>query len=181
MEYIHYSYGNKNIYSNSVYGFSSHKGVVTGIDSRHGATVSIFRNNIYDLYSSAGESNQTSVIGIFNNETTNAYIFNNFISDLKTTSVSYFNAIAGIYQGYSITMWQNLYLFYNTIYLNANSTGSTFGTSAFYCANTLESYYLTVEMNNNIFVNVSTPNSSGLTVAHRRNGTLTAWLFIQLQ
>jgi hypothetical protein len=167
-----YSYGAKNIYSNNVHGFSSHKGVVTGIDNRHGSTVNIFKNNIYDLFSGAGESNQTSVIGIFNNETTDAYIYNNYISDLKTASVSFSNAISGIYQGYSYTMWQKLYLFYNTIYLDATSTGSIFGTSAFYCGNTLESYYFSLVMNNNIFVNVSTPNGGGLTVAHRRYGTL---------
>ena len=167
-----YSSGSKNIYSNTIHGLSSHKGVVTGISSLHGDTVRIFRNNIYDLYSIAGDNTSTSVKGIEINETGHAYIYNNFISDLKTTSASHSNAIVGIFQGLSFGMWQTLSLFYNTIYLNAISTGSTFGTSAFYCSNTLEDYYFAVVMNNNIFVNVSTPNGSGLTVAHRRNGSL---------
>jgi trimeric autotransporter adhesin len=165
-----FSNGDRNIYSNNIHGFSSHKGVVTGILSPHGGTVSIFRNNIYDLYSGSGESNQTSVLGIWSNGTTNAYIYNNFISDLKTTSASFSNAISGIYQGYSTSMGQQLYLFDNTIYLNASSSGTTFGTSAFYCGNTDGTYYFVMVMNNNIFVNVSVPNGSGLTVVHRRYG-----------
>lgn len=167
------SYGSKNIYENTIHGLSTNIGAATGIQIPHGSTVHIYKNHLYNISSGAGLPSATSVKGIDLNESYNVYIYNNWISELKTSTASYGNSIAGIYVGTSSTSGQHLLLSFNTIYLNAISSGANFGSSAFHCQNTNSSIYLDLVVKNNILVNVSVPNGNGYTVAYRRGNTFT--------
>ncbi len=86
-------------------------------------------------------------------------VYNNQISEMYTQSSNSADGFRGIF--ISSGGWK---LYYNTVYLDAQSTGAAFGSSAIY-ANTAAN----VELINNIFVNKSVPGSTGYTVAYKRS------------
>jgi hypothetical protein len=155
------------IYGNNVYACATHIGAVYGIENSACLTSNIYNNKIYDL--SAG-AKRGRVYGIYNEACTTANIYNNFISDLRTPAadstqtVNADNVISGIYITADNT---TVNAYYNTIYLNATSTATTtFGTSGIYASTTP-----TVDLRDNVVVNVSTPGPTGYTVAYRRSST----------
>ncbi|GAB3852395.1 hypothetical protein GCM10028822_20030 [Hymenobacter terrigena] len=139
----------------------SGSGAVGGINlATGGATgTSIARNKIYDL-SASGASGSALGIAIGGGGT--YPINNNLIGDLRTPAATGTTAIAGL----NITGATAVNAYYNTIYLNATSTGATFGTSGIF-ANTTT----TVDLRNNIVVNTSTAKGAALTAAYRRSST----------
>lgn len=141
---------------------SGSSGVVGGINIGTQNINYCHNNRIFDISSltTAGLA-----YGINNSGTmTNAYFYNNFISDIRTPAATGTNSTIGI----NLTSGTNLYVFNNTVYLNASSTSvTTFGSSAISVSTTP-----TIEIRNNILVNVSTPGpTGGLTVAYRRSST----------
>jgi hypothetical protein len=151
--------GTRNVYSNSIYNFSAvGGGPVYGI---YGAASSpnIYKNNIYNLSSGAAGG---IVYGIYHSSGTTANIYNNFISDLRTPAANAAFPLVGIYVSGGTT----INVFYNSIYLNGASTGVLFGSAALYASTTP-----TLDMRNNVLVNVSTPNGTGVTAAYRRSST----------
>jgi hypothetical protein len=155
------------IYGNNVYACSTHIGVVYGIENSACLTSNIYNNKIYNL--SAG-AKRGKVYGIYNEACTTANIYNNFISDLRTPAadstqtVNADNVISGIYITADNT---TVNAYYNTIYLNATSNATTtFGTSGIYASTTP-----TVNLRDNVVVNISTPGPTGYTVAYRRSST----------
>ena len=139
----------KNIYSNTIHGFTlSTKGggTVTAIKTLGGNTVSVSQNEIFNLQ--ADSSNAMSY-GIHVQAGTTVNIFNNFISDLKTPQSYYGSAIKGIY----LEGGGTLNLYYNTIFLNATSTTAL----RFGSAGIVASASPTVDLRNNLVVNLSTP------------------------
>ncbi len=148
------------ISGNQIYGFSGGT-TLYGIyvNNSSGTTNNIFKNKIYNFATAA--SSPTCYGMYINNGTTNN-ISNNIIGDLRTTAASATNPLVGLYINAGTTA--NVY--YNTIYLNATSTGTNFGSSAIY-ANTSP----TVNLRNNIFVNASTPKGTGYASAYRRSST----------
>lgn len=164
--------GNIEISNNKIYSLNSTgttggtAGTIYGIQVTGGTLISIFKNNIYDLSTMRTGSPTAPVLaGIHTTSGTTTYIYNNFISDLRTPALSYTEALRGI--SIANTTSGNTYgVYFNTIFLNATSTGTTFGTSAIF-ANTSP----TVDMRNNIIINTSSPAGTGLTVAYRRSST----------
>jgi trimeric autotransporter adhesin len=153
----------KNYYSNSIYNLSATQSGtqnIYGIYNALALTVNIYKNNIYNF---SGNNAGASVYGIYLSSGTTAYIYNNYVSDLKATAGTGTNAINGIY----ISGGTTVSAFYNTVYLNAvSSSATTFGTSGIYVSTTP-----TVELRNNNIVNVSTPSGAAYTVAYRRSTT----------
>jgi len=153
-----------NISVNNIYGLNStggSSGTVYGIQNGGTSvtTMNIYRNNIYNL---SMTSTGGTLYGILATSGTTNNIYNNFISDLKLTAVNSAIPLSGIH----IAGGTNANVYYNTVYLNASSTGALFGSQAIYASTTP-----TLDMRNNIFVNVSTPNGSGYAVAYRRSST----------
>ncbi|MEI8049520.1 MAG: hypothetical protein WCI92_19235 [Bacteroidota bacterium] len=151
--------GIRNVYSNNINNFSGvGGGPVYGI---YGAASSpnIYKNNIYNLSSGTATG---IVYGIYNASGTTANIYNNFVSDLKTPAATALDAIRGIY----IAGGTTANVFYNTVYLNATSSGTGFGCSAISVSTTP-----TLDIRNNIFVNVSTPTGTGISAVYRRSTT----------
>ncbi len=150
-----------NIFSNTIYNCSSNGGTVYVVYSALGTTANVYKNNFYSINSNNGNTAGCLVYGINNSSTPTINIYNNFISDLTANMATNNPAICGLYLNGGTT--NNV--FNNTIYLNATSSGSTFGSAAIYAGTTP-----TTTLQNNIFVNTSTPGGSGgLTVAYRRS------------
>lgn len=149
----------KKVYGNTVYNISG-GGAVHALNTSTGSSAEVYKNNVYDI---TGTGTASIVYGIHVVSGTTVHVYNNFVSDLKAPSGNTTDAVRGLYVAGGTT----INAFYNTIYLNASSSSSTFGTSAISTSSTP-----TLDLRNNIAVNVSTPGStSGNTVAYRRSTT----------
>ncbi len=164
--YTNTATGVRTVSLNNIYAFASAGGTVYGI-YQASSSPNIFKNNVYDLSSSAAAS---LVYGIYISSGTTVNIYNNFVSDLRTPAATSNIAISGIYVSGGTTVG----LYYNTVYLNASSSAVTFGTAGVYASTTP-----TLDMRDNVVVNVSTPGNSVIgakTVAYRRSSaTLTTY------
>ena len=161
---IVFSVGNATIFGNQIYDLNSTGtsggtvGAITGIRQSAGTTNSIYNNKIYNLSST---STGAIIYGINASGGTTNTIYNNIIGDLRATAANVANAIRGIDIAST-----NANVYYNTINLNATSSGAVFGTSALNVSSTTN-----LDLRNNIFNNTSTANSTGLAAAYRRSST----------
>lgn len=159
----------KSIHDNQVYNVTTNYGQTGGILVNYADTAYIYNNQISNITNTTGVGNTPQVYGFLlnNSVTTSVYfVYNNNISGLYANSSPTFPAILGIWQnggnygGY----------YYNSIYLDAVSTGVNFGTIALY----LPGATTTSDLRNNIVVNKSTPMGTGGTVTlYRGEGVLT--------
>ena len=160
------STGTVNISNNTLYSLQSigttggTGGIIYGIQLSAGTFADISRNKIYDLSSNAsGPTVGGIVIG-----GSNCNVFNNLVGGITTPSANAANPLLGI----SVTGGTSHNIAYNTVNLSGSSSGAVFGSSAFNLSSTTS----TVNVNNNIFVNNSIPNGTGLTVAFRRSSAV---------
>jgi len=159
-----------NVYGNTIKSISGTGGVtLTGIGVNLGLANLVYKNKIYDLQ----ETNAAGVVyGISMAGGTNASantIHNNLIGDLRTPSTNSANdAVRGIsITSASTTSTINVY--YNSIYLSATSSGTNFSTSCIFHTFNTTATTASLVLRNNIIVNNSTPNGTGLAVAFRRS------------
>lgn len=143
-------------------------GVISGIQTTSGSTLTINKNKMYNL---STNSTGPVVYGLLMTGTLaqTATVSNNFIADLKAPSANVADAIRGIGVN-SVTVSTNYNVYYNSIYLNASSTGASFGTAGVY-HNAALAGTANLNLVNNIIYNTSTPGASGRTVAFRRTST----------
>lgn len=164
----------KNVYQNTIYGLQANNistGSVSGIAVTGGSTNNIYRNKIYDISSASSSLSTGTVNGIMVSGTTadmTTTLHNNRIGDIRATAVSAANALRGINIA-STGVRSETNVYFNTIYLNATSSGVDFGSSGIYHAASAISTTSTLRLRNNIIVNLSTPNGTGQTVAFRRS------------
>ena len=162
------------IYKNKIHDLSistgGNRSGIIGIiyDYSQGAyseTVNIYKNKIYNLVTNI-VSSTINGISIKNGSTYGTFnLYNNIIGNFQIPVINAVNSIIGINCFNSIT---NAY--YNTVYFNATSTGA-FNSSAFYAETTQP-----VTLINNILVNTSLSNATGITAAYRRSSsTLTSY------
>ena len=158
--------GTFTVSGNTIYGLSSSgSGVVTGLSAASG-TNSIIGNKIYGLQNSGTSTSAGLVYGIaITGGSTNVY--NNLIGDLKVTTASNVDAIRGIAVMSTATSTTHN-VFHNSIYLNASSTGTNFGSTGIYHNTSTTATSGTLNLRNNIVVNNSTGKGTGRTVAFRR-------------
>ncbi|HOE58976.1 MAG TPA: hypothetical protein PLG54_04610 [Bacteroidales bacterium] len=150
---------NPNVYNNIISDITTSGSSVYGIYDAGTGISQVYNNQVNKLF-----SNATSVTmdGIYITGATTNYVFNNIVGELKVPFSGSTIGLVGIY----ISGGSSIGLYYNTVYLDATSTGTNFGSSAVSVSTTP-----VIEMINNIFVNNSTPNGTGLTVAYRRSTT----------
>ena len=121
-------------------------------------TASIYRNKVYGVSST---STGGVVYGIYTASGTTVTIYNNLVGNLTTPASTNLLAVAGI----NVASGTTVNAYYNTLYLNASSSGATFGTSGVYLGSTST----TLDMRDNIIVNTSTAaGAGGYTAAFRR-------------
>ena len=131
----------------------------------YGITVGAGNNNVYKnkVYGFSTAHAGPTVYGLNVAGGTTNNLYNNYIGDLTTTAAATATPLAGINVGGTAATTTNLY--YNTVYLNATSTGALFGSAAVYALTTSN-----LNLRNNIFVNTSTPAGAlGFTSAYRRS------------
>ncbi len=144
---------NSMISGNRVYNLSS-TGLTAGI-RMGGVTQSAYKNLIYSISNTANESSH----GIWGNmAATNGAvgtIYNNYIGAITAPAATGLSAVNGMtLMGTSNNSYQ---VYFNTIYLNATSTGSTFGSSGIQFSQDIAS----LDLRNTIIVNISTPGNNG--------------------
>ena len=163
----------RSVYNNQIYNISG-ESIVSAIYFGTGSNLGeIYRNKIFNISTSSTSSSTTLVNGIHINSGTSVYIYNNFISDLKTPLASNFDAIRGI--SITSTLANSLIgVYYNTVYLDASSSGTNFGTSCIYHTANSTATTAVLDLRNNILVNETTPNGGGYSVAFRRSSTTLA-------
>lgn len=148
------------ISGNKIYSFSG-GAIVYGIFVESGTTNNVFKNKIYGLSTSVSS---TAVYGMNFAGGTTQNVYNNIIGNLTAPVADLSsgpNQVIGIKAVALSSMNMNLYN--NTVALNATSTGSNFGSSAVYVD---DASVLTLR--NNILVNNSAANGTGLSVALRK-------------
>jgi len=143
----------------------------SGIYNNGGITVNYSRNIIYDIEEQASAGGANPVVnGIRMGGGLTVTASNNFISDLKAPAANSINAIDGI--SVSSPLANSTYnVYYNSIYLNAASTGTDFGTSGIFHLGSATATTAALNLRNNIIDNESTANGTGLTVAYRNANT----------
>jgi hypothetical protein len=162
------SAGNNTISQNTITGMSSTLGAVVGlsITGAAGSTQSVTRNKIGNLQSANAAG---TVNGILVSGGITVNLVNNLIGDLRAPlTTSTVDAIRGI-NITSTTLLSNINVYYNTIYINAQSSGANFHTSGLFHTFNTTATTATLDMRNNIIVNNSNANGTGLTVAFRRS------------
>jgi hypothetical protein len=165
---IHRTLASGSVYGNTIKNLTS-GGTIWGLSNGTG-NAHIYKNNVYNLTSTSTGSTAGLVSGIYFSGLTNDYVYNNFISDLKAPAASGTDIIRGI-NCIATTATTNLGLYYNTIYLNASSTGANFGTSGIFHTYSATATTAALDMRNNIVVNNSIAAGTGLTVAFRRSAS----------
>jgi hypothetical protein len=137
---------------------------VSGIIMPAGSVTNCFRNKVGDLMNTnaGGFVNGITVSG-----GTTVSVYNNLVGNLRATIANAANVINGI----NISGGTNANVYFNTVNLNATSTGTNFGTSGINASTTPN-----LDLRNNLVVNLSTPSGTGFTVAYRRStATLTTY------
>ncbi|MBL7981360.1 MAG: T9SS type A sorting domain-containing protein [Flavobacteriales bacterium] len=159
---------NQNFFSNTIAGLSATgaSAIVNGI-SLTGATVqNVFKNKIYDLQANGATA---TVNGIVVSAGATVNIHNNLIGDLRAPSTSSAtDAVRGI-SITSATANATNSVFYNTIYLNATSSGANFSTAGVFHTANATATTGRLELRNNSITNLSTPNGTGNVAAFRRS------------
>ncbi|XZF13385.1 T9SS type A sorting domain-containing protein [Chitinophagaceae bacterium MMS25-I14] len=167
---IYYASGtNDSIYNNQLSGITG-AGSVFGIYGTSPAAVNakVYKNKIYTMASTNAAG---GVFGISVADGTATSVYNNYIGDLQaTTATGTADAIRGI-SLLSTTAASAINVYYNTIYLNATSSGASFSTSGIYHTASTTANTAALDMRNNIIVNTSTATGTGITSAYRRSGT----------
>ncbi|MFN9581421.1 MAG: beta strand repeat-containing protein, partial [Bacteroidota bacterium] len=165
--------GTVSIYSNilsNIRGTGVTSPIAQGLAVSGGATVNIYRNKVYDIAEN-GISTGATVNGFNITGGTNVTCYNNIIGDLRAPSVSSTAAVRGIL--INSTIANSTYrLFYNSVYLNATSTGTNFGTYGLFHASSATSTTARLILINNVIINTSTSNGTGLTIAYYRSAAV---------
>ncbi len=162
----------KNIYNNTIKGLSQARGTVGGIFQQYGQIAEIHGNLIDSL--STGAINTTNyaagiiISGALTGPGTSSTVYNNFISNIKAPNSINPNGVIGINSTLSAA-GTSVSMYYNTIYLDASSSGVNFGTSGISSVGSTSATTAALDLKNNIIINKSEPNNTGLTVAFRRN------------
>ena len=169
-----------NVYDNlinTISGSGTPANQANGINVAAGTTVNVYRNKIHTI-SETGALSTTSpaVNGMLFSAGTTVTVYNNFISNLNAANANLADAIRGINVNSSIAS-STINLYYNSIYLNASSVGTNFGTSGIYHTTSGTASTAALTMIDNIVTNISTPNGTGVTAAYRRSdATLTNYV-----
>ncbi len=145
-----------------------------GITVLGGTTVGLGYNKIHTL-SETGAISTTSpaVNGISFYAGTTVTAYNNFVANLNAPNANLADAIRGININ-STTTLTTYNCYYNSIYINAISGGANFGTSGIYHASNATFTTAALNLIDNMIVNTSTANGTGVTAAYRRStATLT--------
>lgn len=149
------SASDKRIHGNKIYNLTMNLsgvtgGAVNGIYNNSSDTTLIFNNRVFSLYASAGAYNW----GIYLGNPSHVFAYNNYVYNLYNPTASRINSIYGIHGGHAVSS----YIYNNTIYLDASSSSTSFGSAGIYITTTSIS-----DIRNNIIINKSVPGAGSFT------------------
>ena len=156
---LYFSGTNPTVYNNNVYNLTTSGSTLYGIYDAGTGTTNCYKNQVYNL---TGTNASQTLYGFYITTGTSNSVYNNFVSDLKAPNSASLTGLVGMY----VSGGTSIGLYYNTIFLNATSIGANFSASGIYASSTP-----TLDLRNNIVVNSSTPNGTGLAMAFRRSST----------
>lgn len=130
-------------------------------------TVNLYANKVHSLIASGATTNNGAVNGISLQGALNVNCYNNIVGGLTNPLGSAINAIIGI-QVQSTVAASTYNVYNNSVFLNATSTGTNFGTTGLFHSANATATIGALDMTNNIIINQSLANGSGLTTAFRR-------------
>jgi hypothetical protein len=166
--------GVRTVSYNEVYGVSSGGTTVAGI-AQTTSSPNIFKNKIYNIQSTSTAAPIVSGLVLTSLGTNGvANIHNNLIADIKAPSAGNATAAAPTVRGINLTTTtasSSVNVYYNTIHLEASSTGANFGSAGVFATVSATATTSALTLRNNIVVNKSTPGGVGLSVAYQRSGT----------
>ncbi|HRI03768.1 MAG TPA: choice-of-anchor Q domain-containing protein, partial [Pyrinomonadaceae bacterium] len=160
--------GTANVSSNTISAITSSGAITPMVIGSSNTTANVFKNKIYDITANTATGTVSGLTvsgGLTNN------IYNNLIGDLKApaaTVTAPASAVIGINVS-STTTSSNVNVSFNSVYLNASSSGANFATSGISHAASSTATTATLNLRNNIIYNTSTAAGTGLTVAYRRS------------
>jgi len=152
-------------------------GTGTGTTSLHaifvssGNNLSLLNNKIYNLAETGTATSSALMTALNIVGGSLATIANNIIGDLRAPLWNVVDGIRGIYLN-SSTISTTFRVFYNTVYLNATSSGLNFGSVGIYHSTNSTPTIGLLDLRNNIIVNTSTANGTGATVAYKRSNSI---------
>lgn len=135
-----------------------------------GTTTNISKNKVFDI---SCNNAACLVLGIEINVVTASATYNitnNYVGNLTAGITNHPLAIRGISVA-STAANATFNIYYNTVYINASSSGTDFGTAALFLVGNGTATTGNAIIRNNIFVNISTPNGAGVTAVYRRSTT----------
>lgn len=134
----------------------------------------VFGNKVYNIESTSSGTPVVSGIVMTSLGTAGAAnIYNNLIGDLRAPNASSASAGAPSVRGINITVataTTNIGIYNNSVYLEASSSGTNFGTAALFITSSATATTASLTLRNNVLVNNSTPAGTGLAVAYQRSG-----------
>ena len=157
---------------NRISNLTSTGDTVIAIREVSGAIQNIFKNKIYNLQTnSVGPGGFVSAfwgnIPTGSGGTTTAF-YNNLIGNLTAPNISSANAIRALYLA-STEAATAFNVSDNTVYMNAASTGTDFGTAAIYQLASATATTNAMTLTDNAFVNNSVSSGTGFTTALQRS------------
>ena len=158
--------------NNTIYNLSGGAtivGLLVGGTAVTSASTSVYKNKIYDLSTNnaSGTTFGLQLATLGTSSTTNVY--NNYIGNLTAASTSLStDGVRGI-NITSVSTTSNINLSFNTVYLNATSSGAEFSTSGVYHTYNATATSGALTMKNNLIANLSVPNGSGKSSVFRRS------------
>ncbi len=158
---------------NALSGSGTTSPTVAGIVVGGGTTVNVYKNKIYGLSQTGAittTSGAVSGLQITAGTTVNAY--NNLIGALTAPAAGLTDAIRAV--NITSTSTSSTYrVYFNTIHLNASSSGTNFGTTGVYHQASSTATTAALDLRNNIIINLSTPAGTGVTAVLRRSAANT--------
>lgn len=165
--------GVRTVRNNVIHTLSTGGTTISGIQ-QSSSVPSIFNNKIYNIESRSIGAPTVSGIMLTSSTAGTVQIYNNLIGDLRAPNANTSTATAPSIRGINFTTTTGsttLAVSYNTILLNAMSSGVNFGTAGLFHTTSATATSATLNLNNNNIVNLSIPKGLGRTVAYQRSST----------
>ena len=169
--YALYSYysGAINVYNNSVTNLTgTGTANVSGLAINYANGANYFKNKFADIKTTNAGGSAYGISDMNHYGTID--IYNNVIGDIKGTVAS--STTADQVRGISLTNVQansTVIIDYNSIYLNATSTGANFSSSGIYQTSSATATSGNLLLRNNIVINLSGTTGTGIAAAFRRS------------
>ncbi|MCG9910074.1 MAG: T9SS type A sorting domain-containing protein [Flavobacteriales bacterium] len=169
--------GTRTVSHNTIYGISTNGTTVAGMVMTT-SSPNVFKNKIYDVQStSSGAPTVSGIILSSLGTAGQANIYNNYIGDIKAPNASTSSATSPTIRGINITGTtanSQVNVSFNTVVLNASSTGANFGTTALWVTTSTTATTFNLTLRNNILVNNSVAAGTGFSTAYQRSSTALA-------